>query len=431
LRNLDGSENPAKNSMSPFNGNFVGGDGEIHNITELIYGGSGGSGGGSDFDPDSIIVQELGTNLNKVMSQDAVSKELAKKIEADDLPDTEGIVSDIEEIRTELDSKLDVADFPELPAAKVYSASISGSVVSVLSFAETPTVGRMYFVDLPNMYNSSDTSAITISFKGQSFTFEFGGYTMQRSAEIVRSLIGVYAILIKSSTVASIMSIPQRQTSGVTSGRAYVPVLYTADISNVAYTPTSSVVYAKAPKASPTFTGTININGNTTVGATYTINHARVPTTNNDLTNKLYVDTAINSAVSNVADQFGVVDKRLFNPYSWTPDEEIDFGDGLYGMRRTGSITAAVDTNTTLVLLADTAPLLISVVGGWWCKGGGNLQNYLILHTVPSDTLGAWDQSIFVSKPGEIVWVSRSRAARVSGNDDSKYDIAFTYIKTQ
>jgi hypothetical protein len=459
LRNLDGSENPAKNSMSPFNGNFIGGDGEIHNITELIYGGSGGSGGGSDFDPDSIIVQELGTQLNKVMSQDAVSKELAKKLEADDLPETpsiENIENEIEEIRIELDSKLDAADFPELPADLVddvnnlklvntiYSCSLGSTSIGVSGLTDVDT-GSLYigYVTNTSVGGGSYTSTTqpTVTKNGVVY-----------NARILRSSAGVpvYAtgtrdfyslqnsyVFIRFDPTGNTVTFMPINSSIYNGGDSYFNAGYqivgsvavrNTDSNATLSVPLSSVVYAKAPKASPTFTGTINLNGNTTVGITYTISHYRVPTVGGDLTNKLYVDTAISNAVSNVADQFGVVDKRIFNPYSWTPDEEIDFGDGLYGMRRTGSITAAANTDIGVTLESDAS--LVSVIGGWWRKGTGNMRKYFILHTI-SSTTGEWDHSVFTELDNVISWGSRSRLERISGNDDSTYDIAFTYIKTQ
>jgi hypothetical protein len=116
-------------------------------------------------------------------------------------------------------------------------------------------------------------------------------------------------------------------------------------------------------------------------------------------------------------------------PHLWTVNAEIDFGGGLYGIRKTGSITVSANTDVGVALLTATAPLLISVVGGWWCKGGGNLQKYHIMYTLGSTTLGAWDHSLLGSVGNEIRWGSRTRWARTAGNADSAYDIAFTYVR--
>jgi hypothetical protein len=397
----------------------------------------GGGKGGSGFDPDSIIVQELGTNLNKVMSQDAVSKELAKKLEVDDLPDIpsiENIENEIEEIKGELDDKLNVADLPEIPAdlddrifdGKAYDANYSTAdgIYIVTDFEGTPALFKTYFINIMGGISSSNNAKFKFGTYSDLYLYRGGSEISYTYGNLNGTANGVYSVVVESPSKARL--------TGLVKGtyNQNFPGVNSVDQNTTSTIPLSSVVYAKAPKASPTFTGTISLNGNTTVGTAYTISYYRVPTVGGDLTNKLYVDTAINSAVSNVADQFGVVDKRLFNPYSWTPDEEIDFGDGLYGMRRTGSITASANTDASLMLLE--SGLIVSVVGGWWRKGGGNLRKYYPIYTVGVNA--EFEYAVFSTGANDgtdkrMSWGTRSRAARTAGNNDSMYDIAFTYIK--
>jgi hypothetical protein len=117
-------------------------------------------------------------------------------------------------------------------------------------------------------------------------------------------------------------------------------------------------------------------------------------------------------------------------PDLWANGVEIDFGNGLYGMRRAGTIpgTIAAGTVDTQVLLtvSDYTAFVLRNYGGSWDSGDGCLHAMIGLTNTTSFT-SSWSSIWFVHTLTPAQLQLRTQAGAVRTN--SPYDVWITYKK--
>lgn len=115
----------------------------------------------------------------------------------------------------------------------------------------------------------------------------------------------------------------------------------------------------------------------------------------------------------------------IFSPHKWKTDTEIDLGDGSYGIRFIGDITANKGTSIDTVLKENMNMALMISFGGAWDIGSG--YRYLIPsvyneNNASTNTRSSLGYSIFRNG---LVFETLSKYDRVK----SPYDIWFRYTK--
>lgn len=119
-------------------------------------------------------------------------------------------------------------------------------------------------------------------------------------------------------------------------------------------------------------------------------------------------------------------------PDLWPTNKEIFFGNGLYGYRKTGTVTAASDERNMITIATNTGGTIGIVNSGGWIKwgdeGSSNDYKYSINSTLTNlpgwgNMLGAWSTIRTVN--GSISLWNASGLARTN----APYDIWVTYTK--
>ena len=122
----------------------------------------------------------------------------------------------------------------------------------------------------------------------------------------------------------------------------------------------------------------------------------------------------------------------LNRPDLWEVGTEYHFGGGLYGIRKTGTITAASDERVWTAIVATSSGNLPSIVdsGGWikWGDEGTHDYKYSINSTLTGlagwgNTLGAW--SVMRTGDTQIALWNTSGLPRTN----APYDVWVTYTK--
>ena len=136
---------------------------------------------------------------------------------------------------------------------------------------------------------------------------------------------------------------------------------------------------------------------------------------------------------TDTASSLQVENSLLLNrPDLWTPGTEYHFGGGLYGIRKTGTITAAIDERVWTAIVTISSGNLPSIVdsGGWikWGDEGTHDYKYSINSTLTGltgwgNTLGAW--SVMRTGDTQIALWNTSGLARTN----APYDVWVTYRK--
>ena len=120
---------------------------------------------------------------------------------------------------------------------------------------------------------------------------------------------------------------------------------------------------------------------------------------------------------------------NILNPSTWPTTGEIDFGDGTYGIRRQGTITAAAGDRTTPSLGNVTPPVLIINVGGWIKYSNSASFTTGIpssLTQAVTDTADTFSASVIVSTTGVFYLISRNFTYP---RTDAPYDVWIRYSK--
>ena len=122
----------------------------------------------------------------------------------------------------------------------------------------------------------------------------------------------------------------------------------------------------------------------------------------------------------------------ISRPDLWPTGKEIFFGNGLYGYRKTGTITAAIDARVWTDIVTLPAGVLPSIIqsGGWikWGDEGQHDYKYPV-NTAMTDltgwgsTLGAW--SVVRTANSQIALWNTCGLTRT----DAPYDVWCTYTK--
>ena len=122
----------------------------------------------------------------------------------------------------------------------------------------------------------------------------------------------------------------------------------------------------------------------------------------------------------------------ITRPDLWPVGQEIFFGNGLYGVRKTGTVTATADTRVWTDVITFATGVLPSIVqsGGWikWGDEGQHDYKYPVNSAMTNltgwgATLGAW--SVIRTANSQIALWNTSGLART----DAPYDIWVTYTK--
>jgi hypothetical protein len=96
---------------------------------------------------------------------------------------------------------------------------------------------------------------------------------------------------------------------------------------------------------------------------------------------------------------------------------EIDFGNNLYGKRKTGFTNVAANTATSIDFAANVTKLVS--YGGEWDDGGGTALNVEMSN----------ENGIFSYIRHNTVLYFTSRTSRTRENNNAPYDIWVTYKK--
>jgi hypothetical protein len=147
------------------------------------------------------------------------------------------------------------------------------------------------------------------------------------------------------------------------------------------------------------------------------ITDVATPTNNNDAANKKYVDDLI---------QANIVAPGLVNsPHLWEVGTEYDFGDGSYGRRTTGAITAAANIRNDTVLFSGVNKYIDS--GGWFSwSGTGETNSTINLNSTFGNNMATLHIISGLHFSGNVLnFVTISYAARTN----SPYDIWVRYTK--
>lgn len=116
-------------------------------------------------------------------------------------------------------------------------------------------------------------------------------------------------------------------------------------------------------------------------------------------------------------------------PHLWPENTEINLGDGLYGYRATGTITAAANYQHQIILRESTSPYCIVSSGGYWNFRDANKNDIYYLGHYILDSAGTKRFSVInCHKQGsnyQLVMLSISTDTRTN----APYDIWVTYTK--
>lgn len=119
-------------------------------------------------------------------------------------------------------------------------------------------------------------------------------------------------------------------------------------------------------------------------------------------------------------------------PNTWPENKEIYFGNGLYGYRKTGTVTAASDERNMITIATNTGGTIGIVNSGGWIKwgdeGSGNDYKYSINSTLTNlpgwgSMLGAWS-TIRTVNSSICLWNTTGLV-----RTNAPYDIWVTYTK--
>ena len=118
--------------------------------------------------------------------------------------------------------------------------------------------------------------------------------------------------------------------------------------------------------------------------------------------------------------------EQMQKPNTWTVGTEYDFGDGVYGQRFTGTITADAGTNKFLTLSSVRTHDSIINFGGWFDPGDS--ERHGINYTLNGSSWNATANVVIYKGSGSnnlALW-SCSSIARAN----SPYDVWILYTKT-
>ena len=151
------------------------------------------------------------------------------------------------------------------------------------------------------------------------------------------------------------------------------------------------------------------------------------------VSNSTYTITVQYTKTTDTASTLQVENSLLLNrPDLWTVGTEYHFGGGLYGIRKTGTITAAADERVWTAIVTNSGGTSITIVnsGGWikWGDEGTHDYKYSINSTLTGLTgwgsiLGAW--STLRTGDSQIALWNASGLARTN----APYDVWVTYRK--
>jgi hypothetical protein len=111
----------------------------------------------------------------------------------------------------------------------------------------------------------------------------------------------------------------------------------------------------------------------------------------------------------------------LNRPDLWQPSTEYDFGQGLYGQRWIGTITATGNDNVATSLARIAGVTGLYTIGGWYQHWDGTKA------TIPSvfDNYAPYRASVYISYANEIALRTNNPYDRTN----APYDVWITYTK--
>jgi hypothetical protein len=119
-------------------------------------------------------------------------------------------------------------------------------------------------------------------------------------------------------------------------------------------------------------------------------------------------------------------------PNKWPENTEVDLGDGLFGYRATGTITATVNTENSRIIVRNV-DLIISC-SGWICAGVDAYKQTInkVVTTNTGMPLTIWGRSSVDVEPIAGILTLRSVFSNPRyGNSNSRFEIYLTYTKLE
>lgn len=105
-------------------------------------------------------------------------------------------------------------------------------------------------------------------------------------------------------------------------------------------------------------------------------------------------------------------------PHLWPVNTEVDLGDGSYGWRTTGTITAAAQVQPGVNIGIDMNTRRTINFGGWWYIGNGYTQ-------IGSSNTGLSTAEIYWA----TIWMSELRSRSNVARTNAPYDVWVRYTK--
>lgn len=115
---------------------------------------------------------------------------------------------------------------------------------------------------------------------------------------------------------------------------------------------------------------------------------------------------------------------NMLFPNTWTANTEISFGNGLYGYRAVGTITASAGTRATTGIVSGATGDLVNY-GGYWTCNNGNWKIGIGINPYGSGQANFNQASVLYKSSSVIYMHTLDNNART----DAPYDIWVTYTK--
>ena len=116
------------------------------------------------------------------------------------------------------------------------------------------------------------------------------------------------------------------------------------------------------------------------------------------------------------------------SPHLWESGIEYSFGDGSFGQRFTGKITAPASTNVSIVLIT-TGIATGKPVWGWWDIGTGTKAIVENTGIKGGTTDIGWTSNVYTNAATELRMSSYTNGVNRDGVTNSDYDVCVIYTK--